>query len=158
VIWWSKGPTCEPSSTSLLVSSEARICPVSASARCAACARTGASGHHASFGARTWSWHRQPFGAAAQGRLIWHSQIQTQELEDRADQSLCLTQCQPEHRPQRQGHPDRQSRVVGLTTSRGARLGLYRPDALARLLGVIEMFKTWSKKVKLRAKELAREI
>ena len=31
MIWSSKGSTCEPSSTSLVVSSEARICPVSAS-------------------------------------------------------------------------------------------------------------------------------
>ena len=55
--------------------------------------------------------------------MIRHRQIQTQELEDRADQPLGLTQRQPEHRSQRQGRPDRQSRIVRLTASCRARLG-----------------------------------
>ena len=45
-------------------------------------------------------------GAAAQGRVIRHRQIQTEELKDRANQAF-LTQRQPEHRPERQGCPDR---------------------------------------------------
>ena len=55
--------------------------------------------------------------------MIRHRQIQTQELEDRADQAFGLSQRQPEHRPQRQGRPDRQGRIMGLTASCRAGLG-----------------------------------
>jgi hypothetical protein len=44
-----------------------------------------------SSGARIWLWNLQGLGAAAQGRVIWDRQIQTQELEDRPDQTLRLT-------------------------------------------------------------------
>ena len=47
--------------------------------------------------------------------MIRHRQIETEELEDGADQAFRLTQRQAEHRPQRQRRPDRQSRVVRLT-------------------------------------------
>ena len=45
-----------------------------------------------SSGAWTWLWDLQGLGTPAQGRVIRHRQIQTQELEDRADQTLRLTQ------------------------------------------------------------------
>jgi hypothetical protein len=34
------------------------------------------------FAMRNWSWHLQDFGAAAQCRVIGHSQIQAEEVED----------------------------------------------------------------------------
>jgi hypothetical protein len=74
----------------------------------------------------------QDCGAAAQGRVIRHRQIKPQKLKDRANQALRLTQRQPEHRPQRQRCPDRQSRIVGLTTACGAGLG---PPGGNRLIG-----------------------
>jgi hypothetical protein len=77
-------------------------------------------------------WNLQRLGAAAQGRVIGHSQIQTEELKDRADQSLSLAQRQTEHRPQRQRRPDRQSRVVGLTTACCARLSPPGRDRVVR--------------------------
>jgi hypothetical protein len=40
--------------------------------------------------------------------MIRYSEIKTQELQDRVNQPLGLTQCQPEHRPQGQGGLDRQ--------------------------------------------------
>jgi hypothetical protein len=78
-------------------------------------------------GASTWYWHLQCLGAAAQGRMI-----QTEELEDRADQPLRLTQTQPEHRPEGQGCPDRQDRVVRLTTACGAGFGPPNGNRLIR--------------------------
>src|SRR5215213_6815149 len=65
-----------------------------------------------SSGVWRWVWDRQGFGAAAQGRVIGHRKVKPQELEDRADQALCLTQRQPKHRPECQGCSDRQSRIV----------------------------------------------
>jgi hypothetical protein len=41
--------------------------------------------------------------------MIRHSEIKAQEPENRPDQSFSLAQRQPEHRPQGQGGPDRQS-------------------------------------------------
>jgi hypothetical protein len=38
--------------------------------------------------------------------MIRHGQIETEELEDRADQPLGLAQRQPEHRLERQGCAD----------------------------------------------------
>jgi hypothetical protein len=55
--------------------------------------------------------------------MVRHRQIQTEKVEDRADQALRLTQCQPKHRPQRQGRSGRQGRIVRLTASGCARLG-----------------------------------
>src|SRR5918995_5476476 len=59
-------------------------------------------------GACDWSCHLEGLGATAEGRMIRYSEIKTQELQDRVNQPLGLTQCQPEHRPQGQGCPDRQ--------------------------------------------------
>jgi hypothetical protein len=74
-IWSSKGSTCEPSSTSLVVSSEARICPVAASTpTCNFRQEHGAFGRHAPRPA-TRRAHRaggrccQPAG----GRVLWRS-------------------------------------------------------------------------------------
>jgi hypothetical protein len=55
--------------------------------------------------------------------MIRDSEIQTEELEDRADQPFGLAQRQPKHRPEGQGGPDRQDRVVRLTTACGAGFG-----------------------------------
>ena len=63
--------------------------------------------------------------------MIRHGQIETEQPKDRADQPLGLAQRQPEHRPQRQGRPDRQSRIVGLTATCGAGL---RPPGRNRFL------------------------
>ena len=54
--------------------------------------------------------------------MIRHGQIETEELEDRADQPLGLAQRQPEHRPERQGCADRQRRVMRLAASCCTRL------------------------------------
>ena len=70
-----------------------------------------------SSGVRAWLWDLQSLGAPAQGRVIRHGEIQAQELEDRANQPFGLPQCQPEHRPERQGGSDCQGRIVGLTAS-----------------------------------------
>jgi hypothetical protein len=56
--------------------------------------------------------------------MIRHRQIEAQQPEDRADQPLGLTQRQPKHRPQGQSRPDRESRIMGLTTTSGAGLCL----------------------------------
>ena len=61
------------------------------------------------FRATIWLCRLEGFGAPAQGRVIRGRQIETEELEDRADQAFGLAQGQPEHRPQGQGCLDRQS-------------------------------------------------
>jgi hypothetical protein len=38
--------------------------------------------------------------------MVGHRQIQTKEVEDRANQTFGLTECQTKHRPQCQGGAD----------------------------------------------------
>ena len=52
--------------------------------------------------------------------MIRHGQIEPEEPQDRADQTFGLAQRQPKHRPQGHGRPDRESRIMGLTTTCGA--------------------------------------
>ena len=56
--------------------------------------------------------------------MIRHGQIEPEEPQDRADQTFSLAQRQPKHRPQGHGRPDRESRIMGLTTTCGAGLCL----------------------------------
>ena len=74
----------------------------------------------------------QCLGRAAYGRVVRHREVEAKKGDDGADQALGLAQRQAEHRTQRQRRRDRQSRVAGLPTPRGARLGFPGRD---RLLG-----------------------
>jgi len=65
-------------------------------------------------------WQLQALGPPAEGREIWHRQVEAEQLEDRADQPFGLAQRQTEHCPQCQSRRDRQIGVVRLTTRRGA--------------------------------------
>src|SRR5687768_3979140 len=61
-----------------------------------------------------------PPGPPAEGREVRYRQVEAEQLEDRADQSLGLAQRQMEHRAECQSCRDRQIRVVRLTARRGA--------------------------------------
>jgi hypothetical protein len=76
--------------------------------------------------------HLQRLGAAAQGRVIRPREIETEQLQDRADQPFGLAQRQAEHRPQRQRCHDRQAGVARLTASAGAWLSSPGRDCLRR--------------------------
>jgi hypothetical protein len=69
---------------------------------------------------------------SAEGGEIWHRQVNAEQLEDGADQSLGLAQRQVEHCPQCQSCRDCQIRVVRLTTRRGPRHGFPGGDGLIR--------------------------
>ena len=58
--------------------------------------------------------HLQRLGPAAQGGVVRHGEIETEQLEDGADQPLGLAQRQAEHRAQRQRRRDRQVGVARL--------------------------------------------
>jgi hypothetical protein len=63
----------------------------------------------------------QCLGPTAQGRMVRHGELETEQLEDGPDQPFCLTQGQAEHGPQRQGRGDCQGRIRGLSTPDGTR-------------------------------------
>src|SRR5687768_6137287 len=108
VIWSSRGPTCEASSTSRSVRMEATIRPVTASkpmcsgappagavfldqpfAR-AAQLQPGTVGQQVdrSASGAGLHWQFQALSPPAEGREIWHWQVEAEQLEDRADQPL----------------------------------------------------------------------
>src|SRR5271169_283542 len=139
-IWSSKGPTCEPSSTSLVVNTAATIRPVSASTPCSLrhdrrrlvpCFSIDHSPAPDSFnpvlstnrcyglGAGRRSRQRQRLGPPAQRGMVRDSEIETEPADDGADQPFGLPQSQAEHGAQRQRRRDRQGRIVGLTAPRG---------------------------------------
>ena len=60
-------------------------------------------------------------------RVVRHREIETEQLQDGADQPLGLAQRQAEHGPQRQRRRDRQIGVGGLPAPAGARLSSSRP-------------------------------
>src|SRR5216110_2822833 len=140
-IWSSKGPTCEPSSTSLVVSAAATIRPASASTpmcslrhdrrRLVPCFSTNHSPAPDSFNP-VLSTNRctgsaldgGPATASVSARrlsvgMVRDSEIDTEQADDGADQPFGLPQSQAEHGAQRQRRRDRQGRVVGLTAPRG---------------------------------------
>ncbi len=86
--------------------------------------------HQQLYGTGTWSGanYVQALGPAAQGGVVWHGQVETEQSDDGADQPFALTQRQAEHRPQRQRHRNGQGRVSRLAASRGAGLRLPRGD------------------------------
>ena len=62
---------------------------------------------------RLWTRHRQRLGPAAEGGVVRHREIETEQLQDGADQPLGLAQRQAEHGSQRQRRRDRQIGVEG---------------------------------------------
>src|SRR4051794_8672739 len=64
--------------------------------------------------------------------MVWHREIEVEQLQDGADQPLGLAQRQAEHRPQGQRRRDRQIRVGGLPAPGGARRGHPGRDRLRR--------------------------
>ena len=90
----------------------------------------GVAVHQQVHGTAAWpgTHHVQHLGAAAQGRVVRHREIEAEQGDDGADQPFGLTQRQAEHRPQRQRYSDRQSRVARLAASRGSGLRLPRRD------------------------------
>jgi hypothetical protein len=71
-------------------------------------------------------------GPPAQGGEVWHRQVEAEQLEDRADQSLGLAQRQVEHSAERQSCRNRKVRVVGLTARCHPRRGFPGGDRLIR--------------------------
>src|SRR5258706_10015762 len=137
-IWSSKGPTCEPSSTSLVVNAAATIRPVSASTpmcslrhdrrRLVPCFSTNHSPAPDSFNP-VLSTNRctgsalddgpataQRLGPPAQRGMVRDSEIETEQADDGADQPFGLPQGQAEYGAQLQRRRDRQGRIVELTT------------------------------------------
>jgi hypothetical protein len=55
--------------------------------------------------------------------MVWHGPIQAEKLENRANQTFGLAECQPKYRPERQHRSDRQSRVVRLAAPYRAGFG-----------------------------------
>ena len=76
--------------------------------------------------------HLQGRCLAAQGGMVRHAQGQPEPVDDGADQALGLAPGEAEHRAQGQRRQDRQRRVAGLTTSRGARRSPPTRDRLRR--------------------------
>jgi hypothetical protein len=81
---------------------------------------------------RLWSRHLQRLGSAAQGGVVRHREVETQQLQEGADQPLRLAQRQAEHRPQGQRRRDRQRGVARLPATAGAGLGAPRLNRLRR--------------------------
>src|SRR5213592_17072 len=148
-IWSSKRPTCEPSSTSLVVSAAATTRPVSASTpmcslrhdrrRLVPCFSTNHSPAPESFnpvlstnrcGAGRRSRHLQCLGPPAQRGMVRDGEIETEQADDGADQPFGLPQSQAEHDAQRQRRRDRQRRIVWLTAPRGPWFGVPGRDRL----------------------------
>ena len=73
-------------------------------------------------GARPRANHVQAVGPAAQGGVVRHREIETEQGDNGADQPFGLPQRQAEHRTQRQRRRDSQSRRARLTASRAPRL------------------------------------
>ena len=112
--WSSKGPTCEPSSPSWGVSSDATIRPVSASTpmcilrqdrrRLVPCFSISHSPAPHSFspvlstrrctgsGAGPWSWDLQGLGSAAQSGVVRDGEIKAKQAHEGADQPFGLAQ------------------------------------------------------------------
>ena len=153
--WSSRGSTCEASSTSRSVRMEATIRPVTASKPMwnlrqerrllVPCFSTSHSPGPLSFRPElsTSRWIGSPvargcagsssaLGPPAEGGEVRHRQVEAEQLEDRADQSLGLAQRQMEHRAQCQSCRDRQVRVVGLTAWRRPRRRFPGGDGLIR--------------------------
>src|SRR6267378_240158 len=148
----SKGPTCEPSSTSLVVSAAATTRPVSASTpmcslrhdrrRLVPCFSTNHSPAPESFnpvlstnrmhgfGAGRRSRHLQCLGPPAQRGMVRDGEIETEQADDGADQPFGLPQSQAEHHAQRQRCRNRQGRIVGLTAPRSPWFGAPSRDRL----------------------------
>ena len=64
------------------------------------------------FGAGSWPWHLQRFRPATKRAVVRDGEIEPEQAYDgAANQALCLTQNQPEHRSQGQRSQDGQSRV-----------------------------------------------
>ena len=74
----------------------------------------------------------QALSPPAEGGVVGHRQVEAEQLEDRADQALGLTQRQVEHCAQRQGCGNRKVGVVGLTARRGAWRGVPSRDRFIR--------------------------
>src|SRR3954454_17111756 len=152
VTWSSKGPTCAPSSTSLVVSSDATIRPVSASTPDVELAPGPAplramlldqplpgpaelqtravhqQVHRFGIAVRPRPPHLQALRPAAQGGMVGNREIETEQTEDGADQPFGLAQGQAEYGCERQRRRDRQRRVARLTARRGAGLGVPSRD------------------------------
>jgi len=71
-------------------------------------------------------------GSAAQGRVIRHGEIETEQAQNGADRAFGLTQRHTKHRAQGQRRQDRQGRVVWLPTPCDAGLS---PPSRNRLIG-----------------------
>src|SRR4051812_43666725 len=119
--WSSKGPTCEPSSTSWVVSSDATIRPVSAStpevqfppgpapSRAVLFDQPLARPtqfqaravhqqmHRLGIAVRPWPRHLQGLRPAAQGGMVRHGESETKQADDGADQAFGLAQSQAEY-------------------------------------------------------------
>ena len=142
--WSSKGPTWEPSSTSLVVSAAATIWPVSASmpmcsfrqdrrvlVPCFSSSHSPAPhGFRPVLSTSRWTAspsrvpgprHLQRLGPAAKGGVVGHRQSQPEQVQRGADQPFRLAQGQAEHGPQGQRRQDRQWGVPGLPARGGAR-------------------------------------
>ena len=65
----------------------------------------------------------QCFGSPAQRRMVGHGEIETEQADDRPDQTFGLAQREAEHGAQGQRRRDRQGGVVRLAAGRGAPLG-----------------------------------
>src|SRR6267378_3478526 len=147
----SKGPTCEPSSTSLVVSAAATTRPVSASTpmcslrhdrrRLVPCFSTNHSPAPESFNP-VLSTNRCTGSALDGGRATASvsarrlsvecrdGEIETEQADDGADQPFGLPQSQAEHDAQRQRRRDRQGRIVWLTARRSPWFGAPGRDRL----------------------------
>ncbi len=79
---------------------------------------------------RLWPQHLQRLGPTAQGGVVRHGKVETEQLQNGADQPFGLAQRQAEHRLERQGRGDRQKGVARLTAPINAGLG---PPRLTRL-------------------------
>src|SRR4051812_20579576 len=156
VTWSSKGPTCEPSSPSWVVSADATIRPVSASTPTwsfrqdrrllAPCFSTSHSPGPQSFrpvlstsrctGSASLSDRGRGTSKVsarrAQGGMVRHGESETKQADDGADQAFGLAQGQAEHGLERQRRRDRQGGIVRLTARRGARLGVPGRNRLVR--------------------------
>src|SRR5437667_4788292 len=82
------------------------------------------------FGAGRRSRHRQCLGPPAQRGMVRDGEIETEQVDDGADQPFGLPQSQAEHDAQRQRRRDRQGRIVWLTAPRGPWFGAPGRDGL----------------------------
>src|SRR5438309_1052087 len=143
-IWSSKGPTCEPSSTSLVVSAAATTRPVSASTpmcslrhdrrRLVPCFSTNHSPAPDSFNP-VLSTNRCTGSALDGGRVTANVSARRLSVEwsgmarSRPSRRM-MEPISPEHDAQRQRRRNRQGRIVGLTAPRGPWFGAPGRDRL----------------------------